>query len=127
MERCLTGNEGELLMATGRENATGLAARTEAAWWFDELRVPVYRYLVCNGLGSADAEEVVQETFLRLYRHLSRQGSRPNLRGWIFEVARNAVRDRRKSARWQRTVTLDPAIEVADPGAGPEDLAMREE
>jgi len=29
------------------------------------LRVPVYRDLVCNGPMSADAEEVVQETFLR--------------------------------------------------------------
>src|SRR5580692_10014614 len=115
MERCLTGNEGELLMATGRENATGLAARTEAAWWFDELRVPVYRYLVSNGLGTADAEEVVQETFLRLYRHLTSRGSRASLRAWIFAVARNAARDRRKSARWQRTVALDPAAGIADP------------
>jgi RNA polymerase sigma-70 factor (ECF subfamily) len=113
----LTGDEG-LFMATGQ------TARAEAGWWFDELRVPVYRYLVCGGLGPADAEEVVQETFLRLYRHLSRSGSRTNLRGWIFEVARNAARDRRKSARWQRTVALDPAAGIVDPGTGPEDQAI---
>ncbi len=123
----MTGNEGQLFVATATGHTGELSARAEAAWWFDELRVPVYRYLICNGLGPADAEEIVQDTFLRLYRHLSRQGSRPNLRGWIFEVARNAARDRRKSARWQRTVALDPGAEVADPGAGPEDQAMREE
>jgi RNA polymerase sigma-70 factor (ECF subfamily) len=127
VERCLTGDEGRLCMAAERGRFDELPARTEAAWWFDELRVPVYRYLVCNGLGSADAEEVVQETFLRLYRHLTRRGSRTNLRGWIFEVARNAARDRRKSPRWQRTVALDPAAGIVDPRAGPEDQAIHQE
>ncbi len=123
----MTGDEGRLFMAIERRYEGDETARSEAGWWFDELRVPVYRYLVCGGLGSADAEEIVQETFLRLYRHLGRRGSRTNLRGWIFEVARNAARDRRKSARWQRTVALDPAAGIADPGAGPEDLAIVEE
>jgi RNA polymerase sigma-70 factor (ECF subfamily) len=127
VERCLTGEEGRLFMAAGRGYTGELPARTEAAWWFEELRVPVYRYLVCNGLASADAEEVVQETFLRLYSHLARRGSRTNLRGWIFEVARNAARDRRKSARWQRTVALDPAAGIVDPRDGPEDQAIRQE
>jgi RNA polymerase sigma factor (sigma-70 family) len=55
------------------------------------------------------------------------RGSRTNLRGWIFEVARNAARDRRKSARCQRTVALDPAAGIVDPQAGPEDQAIRQE
>jgi RNA polymerase sigma-70 factor (ECF subfamily) len=114
-------------MATEGGHFDELPARTEAAWWFDELRVPVYRYLVCRGLRPADAEEVVQETFLRLYRHLTRRGSRTNLRGWIFEVARNAARDRRRSAHWQRTVALDPAAGIVDPQSGPEDQAIHQE
>ncbi len=127
MERCLTGDEGSLFVAAQPECTGELSPRTEAAWWFDELRLPVHRYLVCNGLVSADAEEVVQETFLRLYRHLTRRGSRTNLRGWIFEVARNAARDRRKSARYQRTVALGPVDGFVDPRAGPEDEAIRQE
>jgi uncharacterized protein (TIGR03435 family) len=123
MERCLPGNQTDLIMAT----ADGTPARGEAAWWFDELRVPVHRYLVCNGLAPADAEEIVQETFVRLYRHLARNGSRSNLRAWIFEVARNAARDRRKSAHAQRTVALDPGAGIPDPQAGPEAHAIREE
>jgi RNA polymerase sigma-70 factor (ECF subfamily) len=127
VERCLTGDERPLFLATEQGSAGEMSARTEAAWWFDELRVPVYRYLVCNGLGPADAEEVAQETFLRLYRHLTGRGSRTNLRGWIFEVARNAARDRRKSAHWQRTVALDPEARIVDPRAGPEEQALHEE
>jgi RNA polymerase sigma-70 factor (ECF subfamily) len=42
-------------------------------------------------------------------------------------VARNAARDRRKSARCQRTVALDPAAGIADPHIGPEDQAIREQ
>jgi RNA polymerase sigma-70 factor, ECF subfamily len=124
MERCLTGNGHPILIAKAAGNES---ARTHAAWWFDELRVPVYRYLVCNGLGHADAEEIVQETFLRLYRHLAGNGNRSNLRAWIFEVARNSAHDRRKSAHWQRSVALDPAAGIADPQAGPEARAISEQ
>ena len=127
MERCLTGDAIRIPTRAVREGAGELPPRAEAAWWFDELRLPVYRYLVCNGLGAADAEEIVQETFLRLYRHLVRRGSRTNLRAWIFEVARNAARDRRKSSQSQRTVSLDPEPGIADPQAGPEDRAILQE
>jgi RNA polymerase sigma-70 factor, ECF subfamily len=118
VQRSLTVESGE---------RSDVSARAEATWWFDEMRMPVYRYLVCNGLGMADAEEVVQETFLRLYRHLAGRGSRTNLRSWVFTVARNAAQDRRKSARSRLTVALDPAAGIVDPQAGPEDQAIREE
>lgn len=104
-----------------------MSAHKEAEWWFGQLRAPLYRYLVCSGLRAADAEELVQETFFRLYRHLANRGSRANLRAWVFEVARNAARDERKSARLQRTVALDPALGMADPAAGPEVQAIAEE
>ncbi len=118
MERCLTRDEW---------TATERPARAEAAWWFEELRAPVYRYLICSGLNPADAEEVTQDTFLRLQRHLNGSGSQANLRGWIFEVARNAARDRRKTARWRRTVALDAEAGFADPQASPEVQAIQEE
>jgi RNA polymerase sigma-70 factor (ECF subfamily) len=49
----------------------------------------------------ADAEDIVQETFLRLLRHLTAGGSLPNARGWIFTVAAHACRDRQRAGhRW---------------------------
>src|SRR5579862_2248539 len=90
METCLTADD---------DRPTTLStdvARQDAEWWFGELRLPVYRYVICTGMAPADAEEVVQETFLRLYQNLQKGGIRSNLRGWIFQVARNAARDRRK-------------------------------
>jgi len=106
-------------------------ARAEALRWFDELRDPLRRYLMCAGACPADADEAVQETFLRLYQHVEKGGRLSNVRAWVFQVARNYVRDEHKSAHRQRTVPLEDAMAdaggFADPGAGPEHFALRQE
>src|SRR6478672_473483 len=105
-----------LMADGGTANVTKAAApadqpREEALRWFDELRDPLRRYLMCTGANPADADDAVQETFLRLYQHLEKSGDRSNLYGWVFQVARNYLRDERKSARQQRTVPLDNTVE----------------
>jgi RNA polymerase sigma-70 factor (ECF subfamily) len=106
-------------------------ARDEAMRWFDELRLPVRRYLICAGAEANDADEAVQETFLRLYQHLAQNRELENVRAWVYQVARNYMRDERKSARRQRTVALvdemDRAGRFADPAGGPEYNASRDE
>ena len=50
---------------------------------------------------TGEAEDVVQETFLKLLVHLEAGGDRANLRAWLFTVAANACRDRvKRSRRW---------------------------
>jgi len=95
----------------------------DVAALFEELRRPLYRYFLCAGLSAEDADEGVQETFLRLHRHLGNHGGRSNLRGWIFQVARNMARNEFKSARRRRTETL-VSDAFADPGATPEGAAI---
>jgi RNA polymerase sigma-70 factor (ECF subfamily) len=106
-------------------------ARDEALRWFDELRDPLRRYLMCAGASPADADEAVQESFLRLYQHLKKNGDLSNLRGWMFQVARNYLRDERKSARRQRSVPLDEVLEregrFADPRDSPEHCVLGDE
>jgi RNA polymerase sigma-70 factor (ECF subfamily) len=119
----------------GTANVTKAAAADqpgeEALRWFDELRHPLRRYLLCAGASPADADDAVQEAFLRLYRHLQKSGDRSNVYGWLFQVARNYLHDQRKSARHQRTVPLDQAMEreshFADPRGTPEQDALLEE
>jgi RNA polymerase sigma-70 factor, ECF subfamily len=98
----------------------------DVAALFEELRVPLRRYLVCAGLSGADADEGVQEAFLRLHRHLGNRGDRSNLRGWIFQVARNMARNEFKSARRRVTETLT-SVEFADPRGTPEDAVIGQE
>jgi len=98
---------------------------------YDSLRPSLYRYLLNVGLASQDVEEIVQETFLRLYRHLHKAGSDENLRAWIYQVAHNLSADFRKSRH--RLVETTPELwgELSDSrtdnSPGPEDQILRME
>jgi len=63
----------------------------------------IYRFGSVLVRHREDAEDVVQETFLKLLRHLEAGGDTRNLRGWLFTVAAHAARDRqRRRSRWVR-------------------------
>jgi len=68
---------------------------TEVMNLFEQYRTPLLRYAVSFGVPVPDAEEIVQEVFLSLFRHLSLGRSRQNLPGWIFRVAHNLTLKRR--------------------------------
>ena len=64
---------------------------------FEQLRNPLFRYLLSLGLSTQDGEEVIQEAFLALFQHLKSGKPRDNLRGWIFRVGHNqALKLRRR-------------------------------
>lgn len=75
------------LVGEKRDQETSL--EKEVTTFFDDLRVPLFRYLSTFGLSSQDQEEVIQEVFLSLFLHLRAGKPRSNLRGWIFRVAHN--------------------------------------
>ena len=93
---------------------------------FDECGRGLRRYVGSFGLGAAATEDVVQEVFLALFRHLSAGGGDGNLKGWLFRVAHNlALKHRHKTMKRLRAEgSWDAAVvaRVADPGAGPEEL-----
>lgn len=64
---------------------------------FEQLHVPVFRYLLRKTRDSGRAEDITQETFLRLFRHLGEDRLLDNPKAWIFTVANNlavdAIRD----------------------------------
>jgi RNA polymerase sigma-70 factor, ECF subfamily len=91
---------------------------------FDEFRNPLLRYGLSLGLSIDDAEEVIQEVFLALFRHLHLGRSRKNLRGWLFRVAHNLALKRRLATRasLQRTAEdANAAEEHVDPTPNPEE------
>jgi RNA polymerase sigma-70 factor (ECF subfamily) len=68
---------------------------------FAREATPLFRF--CRSLlrTREEAEDVVQEVFVKLLRHLQKDGDRRNLRGWLFTVAANGCRDRiRARRRW---------------------------
>jgi RNA polymerase sigma-70 factor, ECF subfamily len=76
-------------------------ARERVRQLFREHGPAVYRLALVLLRHHHDAEDVVQETFLKLQRHLEKRGAESNLKGWIFTVAAHACRDRgRFRLRW---------------------------
>src|SRR5579863_2813281 len=81
------------------------SARAETVALFRDLREPLGRYLASMGARQPEIEEIVQEAFLRLHKQLSTAPGRSdappqNLQGWVFRVAQNLLRDRRRG--WHR-------------------------
>jgi len=107
-------------------DATGQVVRL-----FDEFRESLFRYLRWLGSTPDEADDAIQETFLRLHAHLLARRSRENLRAWLFRVAGNLVRDERKSGRRRLNEPLEDRPQLggswADPGAGPEQLVLARE
>lgn len=60
-----------------------------------------------------DAEDMAQETFIRVYRNLERFQEKAALKTWIFRIAMNLFRDfRRRKARRPDPVPLaEPALQ----------------
>ena len=100
---------------------------TDATALFQELRKPLLRYLVCLGLTADESQDVVQEAFLRLQRHLRAGGATCQIRSWLFRVAHNEALNRQQRYERRFHSPLDDFAEsVADP-ATPEMKLLKKE
>jgi RNA polymerase sigma-70 factor (ECF subfamily) len=91
---------------------------------FEQFRNPLLRYVLSFGISVHDAEEVTQEVFLSLFRHLQLCRSRKNLRGWIFRVAHNlALKQRYANQKSRDAAASDWTIaeRLFDPSPNPEE------
>lgn len=82
-----------------------LGQKVEAC--FEQFRDPVFRYLMRVCGDPQLSEELTQEVFLRLYRHLQQGKKANNATAWLFTVARNLAIDSSRSR--QHTIDLDEA------------------
>lgn len=78
--------------------------RVQVTELFALFRLPLYRYFLGATGNPADAEDLTQDCFFRLYHYLCGGNALHNPRLWLFHVAHNILIDRRKSARWYREV-----------------------
>src|ERR1043165_4538533 len=70
----------------------------------------------------ADAEDLVQDTYLKAFRAADSFEPGTNLRAWLFTIlhntARNRVRDRARDTVSVDSETVDRAADVPPPGTG---------
>jgi RNA polymerase sigma-70 factor (ECF subfamily) len=101
-----------------RETAGGIEQEVMAL--FEQYRAPLLRYAISFGVPVPDAEEIVQEVFLSLFRHLQLGRSRRNLRGWIFRVAHNlTLRQRHTNRRLLDATESDAGMAELQPDPAP--------
>jgi RNA polymerase sigma-70 factor, ECF subfamily len=95
----------------------------------------VYRLAYRMTGNSPDAEEVVQEAFLRAYKKLGQFAGNSNFGTWVHRIAANYAIDRIRQRNIEESrqaspsramedgLEVDPIATVKDPSASPERLA----
>jgi RNA polymerase sigma-70 factor, ECF subfamily len=74
-------------------------ARAQLTGLVEEYSATLYRVAYSVTRNAADAEDVVQETFLRVLRHLNKLGEVRDYRVWLVRIAWNLVLDRKRRAK----------------------------
>src|SRR5919199_1220188 len=117
-------------------NSEGLSAvsasfEAEALASLDSL----YRTALRLTRVPADAEDLVQETYLKAFRAADQFEPGTNLRAWLFTIlhntARNRARDRARDAVTVDSDTVDRAADTLPPGVAgivdtPESILIRQ-
>jgi RNA polymerase sigma-70 factor, ECF subfamily len=87
----LSGEPDEALL--GRSAGGDTAA-------FDEVvrrhQAAVFRFLTTLGVTGADAEDLLQESFVAAWRGAATYAAAGSVRSWLLSIARNAVRHHRR-------------------------------
>ncbi len=109
-------------LADGEEGALDVVAA--------RLASPL-RALATRIVGPTSSDDVVQETLERVWRHASRfDAERGTIEAWALRIGRNVAighlrRERRRGASLADVGVLIDLDRVADPTAGPADVADR--
>ena len=92
---------------------------------YDQLRPALFGYLISLGLARLESDDVIQETFLRLYRFLASGGKLHHSRSWIFRIAHNLAQNLPK--REERLISDNSEIGHATTCARPTTIPSAEE
>ena len=113
-----------LLLATIRAARDGDSRAFEEIMLATERRVATLAWRI---LGDAEeTKEAVQETFLRLFRHLRRYDETQDFFGWLFRITVNVCRDLQKRRHRRRIFTsMDDAIDVPVKSIAADDALMQ--
>jgi len=104
--------------------ALALAARRgdeRASAQFVRATAPQLRRVLVHLGGGGDADDLVQETYLRAFRALPRYGRRAPARLWLLAIARRVAADHVRAAmRRPRTTAVDEEVLTRlHPSTGP--------
>jgi RNA polymerase sigma-70 factor (ECF subfamily) len=89
---------------------------------FDEHRHSLHAHCYRLAGNVADADDLVQETFLRGWRSRTQYEGRASIRTWLYRIATNVYLDHRKAAARRSVPVGDPMEWCTDIGPYPDSL-----
>lgn len=105
---------------------------------YREYRPRIYRY-IAGMTGEHEAEDLTQDVFMKAGKSLGSFRGDSHIATWLYRIATNAVRDRRKSSAYRKESAESPDLEaIADTAhdrnvwtkgrsKSPDDLLIRKE
>jgi len=96
----------------------------------------LFHYLIRQLQDESEAEDVAQETFVRVFQHRQEFDSRHRFSTWLYTIATNLARDRQRWRTRHPQVSIDAENEstggklkdaLPAKGAGPEDSIVAKE
>jgi RNA polymerase sigma-70 factor (ECF subfamily) len=124
---------GELLEREGshvERQSLNAVLKEQILSLYDEFRPRLFRYIRSMNLNRDQAEEVIQETFVRLTKRLLKEDDIDNVQGWIVRVAHNYAVDVHKKNLRDSPGSADYATTIenrVDPTPNPEEAYSRKE
>ena len=106
------------MTARDAELAKRLRRRDAGAFgdFYDAFAAPLHAYLVRLVRDAALAEDLLQDTMLRVHTNIDRYDERGAFRGWVFRIATNAAFGALRRMRGAPVTPWDArTLEVADP------------
>jgi RNA polymerase sigma-70 factor (ECF subfamily) len=105
--------------------------RSDAAFEADALTHldALYRAALRVTRDRADAEDLVQDTFLKAFRSAAGFERGTNLRAWLFTILMNTARNRRRDAARDRVIVDSATVDqtpLASPDPSPEEHLVRD-
>lgn len=98
---------------------------------YDQLHKPVYRYLLWMRVRPQEAEEILQESFLRLFSHLHSESPNINMRAWVYRVAHNLACSHARKQKFLLEASPESwhqlCASFVDSSTGPEEALLQKE
>src|ERR1700750_76575 len=118
----IVGNLASAIGITTEEAAlvADLKAGSEEAFGFliAQYHQPLYSLIARRLTDSADAADITQEVFIKVFRNIRSFHGESSLKTWLYRIALNEARNKRRwwSRKKKQELTIDSTIDSSDSG-----------
>ena len=75
----------------------------------------IYRYVLAQVRDPQTAEDLTSDTFARMLRGLDAFRGDASFKNWLYQIARNRLRNHRRSAPYRLNLPLSPSLAEPEP------------